>query len=413
MMRLPPLVRSLSRHKLTVFLMVLATALTSAIVTNAALMVVGRLVLLDAPSGLDESHLVLFDSSLAMTPEPGDAKASRTAWSTRYKTDVATLRGIDGVEAAAVVSGLPFYGGSAFDITSEAGAPKGRGFQVTGYAGGPGVLETLGLHLVAGRGFRPSEFVHSETSGRTGKVSVTIISRALARRLFHGDDALGRQVYVSGQPIRIVGVVGHLMSMNPRLGAIGNEYAMLLPSVPDEDNVIFAMRVTPSSQTHVLREAVATLAERNPRRVFSDAGTFAQLRAEYFRRDSAMVGLLLAAGFSLLIVTAAGIAGLSSFWVQQRTRSIGIRRALGATPALILRYFQAENFLIVSGGVLLGCFLAYGLNLFLLRHYEVQALPAGFLLAGALAIWLIGQIAVLGPALRVAAVPPAVAARSE
>lgn len=125
-----------------------------------------------------------------------------------------------------------------------------------------------------------------------------------------------------------------------------------------------------------------------------------------------MIGLLLAAGIGLLIVTASGIAGLASFWVQQRTRSIGIRRAFGATRADILRYFHAENFLIVTGGVLLGCVLAYGLNLLMMHYYALEVLPPGYLAVGAIALWLIGQVAVLGPALRAAAVPPMVATRS-
>jgi putative ABC transport system permease protein len=56
--------------------------------------------------------------------------------------------------------------------------------------------------------------------------------------------------------------------------------------------------------------------------------------------------------------------------------------------------------------------LAYGLNLFLMMHYELPRLPFGYLPAGALALWLLGQLAVLGPALRAAEVPPVVATRS-
>jgi putative ABC transport system permease protein len=125
-----------------------------------------------------------------------------------------------------------------------------------------------------------------------------------------------------------------------------------------------------------------------------------------------MVGLLLATGFGLLLVTAAGMAGLTSFWVQQRTRSIGIRRALGATRVDILRYTHVENFLIVTVGILLGCVLAYGLNLQLMKYYALQTLPSSYLLIGAVALWLMGQLAVLAPSLRAGAVPPAVATRS-
>jgi putative ABC transport system permease protein len=114
----------------------------------------------------------------------------------------------------------------------------------------------------------------------------------------------------------------------------------------------------------------------------------------------------------MLLVTALGIAGLANFWVQQRRRSIGIRRAIGATRGDILRYFQTENFLIVGGGLVLGMALALVLNLALMQHYELPRLPLYYLPVGALVLWGLGQLAVLGPALRAAAVPPVVATRS-
>jgi len=111
-------------------------------------------------------------------------------------------------------------------------------------------------------------------------------------------------------------------------------------------------------------------------------------------------------------VTALGIVGLASFWVAQRRKQIGIRRALGATRADILRYFQIENFLIVTFGIVLGIVLAVGINLSLMKLFEVPRLPYWYLPIGALVLWLLGQLAVLAPALRAAAVPPVVATRS-
>jgi putative ABC transport system permease protein len=121
-----------------------------------------------------------------------------------------------------------------------------------------------------------------------------------------------------------------------------------------------------------------------------------------------LIGVILA----LLLVTALGIVGLASFWVQQRRKQIGIRRAIGATRHDILSYFQTENFLIVSGGIFIGMVLAFALNLALMKVYELPRLPLYYLPIGAVSLWLLGQLAVLGPALRAAAVPPVVATRS-
>jgi len=115
----------------------------------------------------------------------------------------------------------------------------------------------------------------------------------------------------------------------------------------------------------------------------------------------------------LLLATASGIVGLSSFWVSQRRKQIGIRRSLGATTGDILRYFHTENFLIVSGGIVLGALLAFLANLGLMHVYELPRMPLYVPLLGALLLWLLGQLAVLGPARYAAKVPPVVAIRTE
>ncbi|MDE2315839.1 MAG: FtsX-like permease family protein, partial [Xanthomonadaceae bacterium] len=128
--------------------------------------------------------------------------------------------------------------------------------------------------------------------------------------------------------------------------------------------------------------------------------------------DRAMAGMLVGVIVALLGVTALGIVGLTSFWVAQRRKQIGVRRAIGATRGDILRYFQTENFLIVTFGIALGMLLAYLLNAVLMKFYELPHLPMYYLPIGALALWALGQLAVLGPALRAAQVPPVVATRS-
>src|SRR5690606_18097516 len=137
--------------------------------------------------------------------------------------------------------------------------------------------------------------------------------------------------------------------------------------------------------------------------------TFETVKANWYRNDRAMAWLLVAVIVALLVVTALGIVGLASFWVQQRTKQIGIRRALGATRGQILRYFQTENFLLASLGIVIGMILAYGINQLLMGRYELPRLPLLYLPVGAVLLWLLGQAAVYGPARKAASVPPAVA----
>lgn len=404
-MRLPPMIASLTRHKLTVLLMLFATAFTCAIITNIASMVAHRLALLNAPSGIDESSIVFIDSAWIKTAQIG-SKSDRDFWP-EYQADLHELRSITEVESAAAVTGMPFWGGSSVGVGTTADGATKSPVYVSAFTGGPAAIKTLGLKLVQGRNFSPADYVREGH----GQVATTIISRALAQRLFHGGHAVGRLIYAP-QPIRVIGVVAHLMNMSPSLGATDNEYAMLWPGKPGGNTITFVLRTVPAERAQVLKQAVTLLGKRNSQRAFDVAETFTQMRADYFRRYSSMVDLLLATGIGLLLVTSAGMAGLTSFWVQQRTRSIGIRRALGATRVDILRYTHAENFLIVTVGILLGCALAYGLSLQLMKYYALQALPPTYLVIGAIALWLMGQVAVLAPSLRAGAVPPAVATRS-
>ena len=403
-MPLRPLLSSLTRHKLTVLLLVLQVGLTCAIVCNVVFMIVNRTAQMRQPSGVAEDELVMVGSiGLDESENP----------LARHAADVAALRNIPGVTAVAAVDALPFNGNdwsNGIAIVPNADTD----LTATAYNGTSGELATLGLRLTEGRDFRPDEYLPMDSAhdwAGINHVPVTIITRALAERLFPGQSALGKVIYPGDNPVRIVGVVDHLLRPHLREAA-SNDYSTLFPMLPDSNDVTYVLRTAPQERERVLKQMADVLNQLDGNRILRQPQTFSQLRADSFQRNSTMVGLLLAAAAGLLFVTALGIAGLASFWVQQRRRSIGIRRAIGATRSDILRYFQAENFLIVSGGIVPGTVLACALNLALMEHYEQPRLPLLYLPIGAVALWLLGQLAVLGPALRAAAVSPVVATRS-
>jgi putative ABC transport system permease protein len=398
-----PMLASLARHKLTVLLLALQVALTCAIVCNVALMIVVRTTQMRLPSGVAEDELAMIDS--ASLDDGGNPLA-------RHAADLAALRDIPGVTAVAAVDALPFNRNNWSNGIATAPDTPSQ-LAATAFDGTPGELRALGLRLVEGRDFLPGEYVPVDSAhGWDGinHVPVAIVTRALAERLFPGQSPLGKPIYPGDRPVRIVGVVDHLLRPALETGG-GNEYAMLFPMLPDDSSVTYVLRTAPVERERVLKQAAQVLDRLDDDRILRHARTFTRLRAAYFRHDRTMLGLLLAAATGLLVVTAVGIAGLASFWVQQRRRAIGIRRAVGATRRDILRYFQAENALIVGGGIALGAVLACVLNLALMTHYELPRLPLFYLPIGALALWLLGQLAVLGPALRAAAVPPVVATR--
>src|SRR5690606_6198501 len=111
----------------------------------------------------------------------------------------------------------------------------------------------------------------------------------------------------------------------------------------------------PERRDEILAAAVEALRASGPQRIVleEDTKSMQALREEFYQAPRAMAWLLGIVCLGLLFITSLGIVGLASFWVQQRTKQIGVRRALGATRGQILRYFQTENFLLATIGIVL------------------------------------------------------------
>ncbi|RAP58652.1 ABC transporter permease [Oleiagrimonas sp. MCCC 1A03011] len=398
-MQVRPIVQALKSHKTAVVLLTLEIALTMAVLGNLVFIVYGGIQRAHTPTGVAEDQIGVIQSIGVIGAEGSVTTAS----------DLAAIRAVPGVESAAF-GGPPLWyvDHDPVFLHPDRQHKITRAYELDGSRG---LSKTLGLHIVEGRDFDESEVpVIGQMNQRTQ--FPVLITHALAQRLFPGGTALGKLIYDGQSTLRVIGIVDHLRA---RLtGRADDDYAIVLEYGVGKSQMGggFMIRSKPARLQETLRAAAAALAKNDPQHVQSKMFTFEQLREKYFRGDLAVGKMLFAIMLILIVVTTLGVSGLASFWVQQRRRQIGMRRALGATRGDILRYFQIENFLIVSGGVLLGTVCMYGLNLFLMHRFELPQLPPVFLLVGAVALWVLGQCAVLGPALRAARVPPVVATRS-
>jgi putative ABC transport system permease protein len=115
---------------------------------------------------------------------------------------------------------------------------------------------------------------------------------------------------------------------------------------------------------------------------------------------------------TLVGVTALGLLGLTSLSVAERTKQIGVRRALGATRGDIVRHFLLENWIVTTAGLALGILSAYGLNFLLVSHVSDVKLTWPLVVAGMALLWVNGLIATLPAALRASLVPPSSATRT-
>lgn len=407
-MEIRPILSTLRRHKTAAALIVLEIALTCAIICNALFLIVERLDQMNISSGIAENELVRIQA--ASLRQLGDDNAINKSVTSEY---LDTLRQVPGVSQVAISSQIPFGNSSNNSGVRMTADQQNNTLNATVYMDGGSLLETFGLRLVSGRDFGPDEYQEMsvvEKSGDEGRINGAIINRAMAEKLFPGQNAVGKSFYSWGNnAIPVIGVVEELI--RPNNGGLG-QYSMIFPIRQYEPGMNYVLRTEPSRRAEVLKSAVDALKRVDPNVLVVNQNTFGELRRSFFEQDRSMAWMLVVVIVALLVVTALGIVGLASFWVQQRTRQIGVRRALGATKAQILRYFQVENFLLAGVGIVLGMLLAFGINQLLMSKYELPRLPLWYLPIGALVLWGLGQVAVFGPARKAASVPPAIATRS-
>lgn len=409
-LQIRPILAALRHHRGATALIVLQIALTLGIVCNALFIIQQRLAHIARPTGIDEAYIAVIHNQWV-------GKYSVPQMNAMAQSDLATLRSLPGAVDAysdyTYPAVGPMAGLSMVRLTRDQPKPTSLAEY---YFTDEHTLSTLGLKLIAGRNFRPGETVPVDDSDPLTP-PVIIITQDLGERLFPHESAVGRTVFLGDKPSTIIGVVEHLQV--PATGTHSFAYCVVLLPVrngnSDGNGSYYLLRAKPGQLNDLMRSAPQALLSLNRMRVMDEADgvqRYSDLRYIGYLRDRGMTLLLSMICAVLLAATVGGIVGLSSFWVSQRKRQIGIRRAVGATRGDILRYFLMENLLIVSFGIVLGMLLAYGLSLTLMKYYELPRLPLYYLPFGALILWVLGQLAVLGPALHAAAVPPVVATRS-
>lgn len=404
------IVAALRRHKIAASLIIVEIAVAFAILSNALYLIGAELERLTMSSGTAESSVV----DLSVNPTPGTSAGSSEA---AMRQDMRALAGIAGVKAVSVVNQVPYGGGESvgsFDLKPDQLQPS---LVAAMYLGDETAISTLGARLIAGRDFRPDEVL---PNSRDVTPPVAILTRAAAKKLFGRSRAVGRILYHAMSrgkmtQITVIGVVDQLVWPNPLPGDTDEEaQSIIFPEWPSyAPQAHYVIRTSRAQVFQVEREAKAILERSNPDLQVSWAGPLTDLKSKFFRQERSMTWTLVAVCVALLIVTAAGIFGLTSVWMRERVHQIGIRRALGATRGQILVHYLLENFPLAAGGVVAGTALAFTTSAYLLVHgYALARLPAPYAMIGAIVLLALNQLAVFAPAWRAAAIAPAEAARS-
>jgi putative ABC transport system permease protein len=403
-MDIQPIFAALRKHRIPAALIVLEIALACAVLCNAVFMIGQRIGEIHSPNAIDEQGIVDIGVQ-GINPDTANVDIPR---------DLATLREIPGVTAAAAVNMLPLgnnswnmNAGTSPDQLLSKDSPNVAEYLFT--KDGP---DALGLSLMKGRFFNDDEYADSKLGNNyLPSAHVALVTQSLARRLWPDAEALGKPIWIGkNNRYTVVGVVADVLRPDANGGETGHFLSAFFPVSPAAGIQDYVVRSAPQDRARILRDGVQKLEALSPS-VVVEGRTFTEIRDKYYANARSMVWMLVLVCVVMLAVTAFGIVGLTSFWVGQRRRQIGIRRAVGATRAHIMQYFQTENFLLSSAGVAVGMILAFGINLYLMQHYQLDRMPWYYLPASAIALWLLGQLTVLGPALRAANVPPVVATR--
>lgn len=389
-------------------LIVLQVALACAIACNALFLLQQKLAPILAPSGVrDPGQLVLLSAAVRGTaPSPA-----------RIQGVEADLHAVSGAASVTYGATLPMV--SSATVDAKVYGSNGGSTADTVLYFGDNLVKTLDLRLVEGGDFT--------LGARMGTADIdmerggpVIVTRALAERLYPGGHALGHMIHESGSHASgmvIVGIVSHLMKnkLGKRANSLG--YAILVPGIPSGwPFPEFAVRASDGSAPTICKDLKGVVQHDFGPDLFPgetiECDGYLALRHRMLTSQRAAVWLLSGITLIVLVVTLTGIVGITSDWVEQHVHSIGIRRAMGATRRDILRELLVENLFMVGAGVIAGLIAAYGINLWLMQHFELARLPWIYLPLGAALLLVLGQLAVLTPALRASHVSPIAATKS-
>jgi len=394
------------RPKLRFTLVTVQIALTVAMLGGSVLLLRTLWNLVSIPLGYQSERVITMSVALNPALYPN---GSRDPFFERL---LERVRGIPIASAVTMTTGVPPAGRTAtvtgLGLDGQP-APGLNGPLVRARGVTPGYFQIFGIPILRGRVFEDADW---------GGPPAVILSESAAKILFPGQDPLGHRVqlwpsmynYRWSRPAEVVGIAREIRNTGPTLEPEPEVYAA---SWLDNSAIAhFAIRTQASTADAAafLKQAVADLDPVLPVTIQAADDQVARLT----ERPRFVAWLLSAFAGLALLLAAAGLYGVASYLVTQRTRDIGVRMALGAAPADISRQVVGEAARWIAAGAVLGCAIAWaGTRALKAQLYGVgSGDPISWISAlGVLAAALL--LAVLRPAIRASRVDPMEALRAE
>jgi putative ABC transport system permease protein len=386
-------------------LVVAEVAITVVLLAGAGLMIRSFMAIQSVDPGFRADRIMTFDFALPMTTYKEESQ--RATFFEQLTARAATL---PGVERAAVIDALPLTGGGSvlgFVIEGRPPLPPEKVQDANFFSVTPDYFDVMGIPSV--RGERLTE------RHRADVPDVAVINEAMARRYWPGEDPIGKRLNI-GDPektpwITVIGVV-----RDARTGGLDKEPypQMYVPSAQFPYRAMtFVARTSgdPTSIAPALRHELAALDKDLP---LYNVRTMEQVLCDSVsRRRFQMILIAAFAGVGLLLA-AVGIYGVISYGVAQRRHEIGVRMALGARAADILKLVVGQGLGLTLAGVGLGLAGAFVLTRVLSSLlYGVSATDPLTFACVAVALLGVALLACLVPARRATQVDPMIALRYE
>jgi len=388
----------------------LRNGLAAAELALATLLLVGASLLLQtlfqlqrARLGFEARGLLTFQVAPPVPRYPLDSRAPAF-----YRSLVESLQSVSGVRAAAVSSGVPFgvgnYTTTPMMTTGKSPLPPETPIPIDWRIVTPGFFHTMGIPLVRGRDFTDAD--------NSMSAPVTIVSQTTAQRFWGDDEPIGRTLHRAAdtRTFTVVGVVGDIRSLtlNQESPAM---YSPAAARVWPRMDVVVRIDGDPEALLPAIRQKVHELDVQLPLSNISTMEQWVSNTAAQPRLNAQLLAVF--AGVALLIA-AIGIYGVLAFSVNQRTREIGLRMALGAQPEGVLRLVVGEGMFVALGGVGIGLVAAAALSRTLASLlFEVPERDPATFAGVAVMLLLVALVACVMPARRASRVDPLIALREE
>lgn len=278
--------------------------------------------------------------------------------------------------------------------------------QIDSHQVGPEYFQALRIPFIAGRDFRDTD--------REGFPRVAIVNETLARRLFGGRSPIDRGIVLNDQRYQIVGVVRDAQIHRAFEGPISLAYLSFWQNDTEQQiDARMCIRVAgdPGASLTAIRRTIAAIDPNVP--IAETMPLIDQIRDKY--SDTRLAGRMLTmVGALTLVLSAMGLFSVIGYEVNQRTREIGIRMALGAQPKQVVQDFLKRGLILVFWGMAAGLALTLALSRLLAAWlYGVQASNPTIFLAAASILLMITTSAIYLPSRRASLVNPLVALRYE